>query len=168
MKTISATVIGLITGSAMVLLSLGAYFYLHSFDNALQYIVYFVYTAGIIWAITRFHKSPENNGKFGSYFSHGFKCFIVVTLMMVLFTYLFLETHPGFKDEMAAGYRKQLMEQGNHQVREIDELVSKARGQFTLMLTSMAIFGYLVIGSMITVIGSAFFMFNRKSANTNQ
>jgi len=41
-------------------------------------------------------------------------------------------------------------------------MVLNAKQYFITMLTSMAIFGYLVIGALVTVIGSAFLSQQKK------
>lgn len=156
MKNLSATYKGLITGTVMVLISIGIYFYRGSFENKLQYITYFVYIAGIVWTLIVFKQSSEENKSFKNYFSQGFKCFIVITFMMVAFTFIFLKMVPGLEDEMARNYQSDLMKKGNHTPMEIDEMVNQSRKYFVTMLTSMAIFGYLLIGSLVTVIASAF------------
>ena len=157
MKNLSATYKGLITGLLMVLISVGIYFYRGSFENKLQYITYFVYVAGIVWALIGYKQSGAEPKTFKSYFSQGFRCFIVVTLIMVVFTWVFLMMNPALKQEMATQYRADLIKQGNYTPPEIDKMVLKAKDYFITMLTSMAIFGYLVIGALVTLIGSAFF-----------
>jgi hypothetical protein len=37
-------------------------------------------------------------------------------------------------------------------------MVQKAKDYFAIMLTSMAIFGYLIIGSMVTLLTTLFFL----------
>lgn len=156
MKNLSATYKGAITGILMILISIGIYFYRGSFENNLQYITYFAYIGGIIWALLGHKQSDAEPKTFKSYFGQGFRCFIVVTLMMVVFTWVFLMMNPALKEEMATQYRADLVKQGNYTPPEIDTMVLKAKQYFITMLTSMAIFGYLLIGSLVTLIGSAF------------
>jgi hypothetical protein len=123
----------------------------------LQYITYFIYIAGITWALIGFKQSANENKSFKNYFSQGFKCFIVVTFLMVAFTFIFLELTPGMKAEMAQNYQRELLKSGNKTPQEIDTLVTGAKKYFIPMLTSIAIFGYLLIGALVTVIAAAFF-----------
>jgi len=156
MKNLTATYKGIITGVLMILISIGIYFYRGSFENKLQYITYFVYIAGIVWALIGYKQSAAESKTLKSYFSQGFRCFIVITLMMVVFTWVFLLLNPGLKEEMAQQYRGDLLKKGNYTPPEIDAMVLKAKEYFTTMLISMAIFGYLLIGSLVTLIGAAF------------
>ena len=156
MKNLSATYKGLIAGTLMILISIGIYFYRGSFENKLQYITYFVYIAGIIWTLIGYKQSDAEPKTFKNYFSQGFRCFIVVALMMVVFTWVFLMLNPGLKADMAVQYRADLVKKGNYTAPEIDTMVAKAKEYFTTMLISMTIFGYLLIGSLVTLIGAAF------------
>jgi Protein of unknown function (DUF4199) len=162
MKNLSATYKGLITGTVMILISIGIYFYKGNFDNKLAYITYFTYIAGIIWTLVSYKHSAAEKKNFKAYFTEGFKCFIVITFMMVAFTWIFIKLNPGMKEEMAVEYRAGLEKKGNYTVAEIDDMVKKAKQYFITMLTSMAIFGYLVIGSLITLIGAGFLSSQRK------
>jgi hypothetical protein len=155
---ISATRKGLITGSLMIIVSLLIYQFFKNFDSALQYIVYLLYISGILWTILEYKRSDECEGKFGQLFSQGFKCFVVITLMMVLFTFFFMTMHPELKEQMALAYRSELIKQGNYTPNEIESMIAKSKNNFITMLVSMAIFGYLIIGTTITVITSAILM----------
>ena len=153
---LSATYKGFITGILMVLLSLGIYKLRGSFENNLQYITYAVYVGGIVWTLVSFHRRTGATRSFKNYFTEGFKCFIVVTFVMVLFTYIFSVLNPGLKEQMAANYRADLVSKKNYTGPEIDAMVQKAREYFNVMLTSMAIFGYILIGSLVTLVTSIF------------
>lgn len=155
---ISATIKGLVAGIAIVIISIAIYLAKGDFDNKLQYISYAVYVAAILWALYDFKNSSAVNKSFKDYFSTGFKCFIVVTFIMVLFTFIFSKVDPSLKEQMATKYRAELTSKGNYTSPEIENMVGKAKDYYNIMLTSMAIFGYLVIGSMVTVLGSLFFV----------
>lgn len=162
MKNLSATYKGIITGALMILMSMCIFFLKGNFENQLQYVTYFIYIAGIVWALIAYKKASDQERTFKNYFGQGFKCFIVVTFMMVAFTWIFLKMNPGFRDEMAKNYRAELMKTGNKTPQEIDTLVASAKEYFITMLTSMAIFGYLLIGALVTLIASAFLSQNKK------
>jgi hypothetical protein len=156
MKPDTATKKGLLTGIVMILISVGIYFTMGNFQNNLQYITYTVYVAGIIWTLLTYSKQPDAQHKFGAYFSQGFKCFIVVALLMVIFTAVFLISQPHLKQEMATIYEGELAKVGNYTKPEIQEKVAMAKKSFVPAMLMAAIFGYLVIGAMVTAIGAAF------------
>lgn len=156
MNNLSATYKGLVTGLLMIAISLGIYYTRKNFDNGLQYITYSVYIAGILWTLFAFKQSGNEQKTFKNYFSQGFRCFVVVTLLMVAFTWIFLKANPALKEEMAQNYRADLVKAKNYTPAEIDTMVNTGKEYFVVMLTSMAIFGYLIIGALVTLIGSAF------------
>jgi len=158
LQNLNATKKGLITGLLMIGLSLLLYYTGQPFDSSFQYLIYIVYAAGIIWAIYGFSKSEENTNKFAAYFLQGFKCFIVVTLLMVIFTFVFNKLHPEFKDQMGVTYRDELLKKGNTTPAEIIDNVEKMKSYYLTMLISGAIFGYLLIGAVIAAGSSLLFM----------
>ena len=158
MKSLSPTKKGLLTGLAMILVSIVIYYTKGNFQNKLQYITYSIYVAGIVWTLIEFSKSNPPSHKFGAYFSQGFKCFIVVTLLMVIFTAVFLLLQPKLTDEMAAIFKAELEKNGNYTTPEIEDKVRIAKKSFLPSLIMGAVFGYLVIGAMVTAITSGFVM----------
>jgi hypothetical protein len=164
MIALNATKKGLLTGAVMILVSVIIYYTKGNFENKLQYITYSIYVAGIVWTLIEFSRSQNNNNKFGAYFSQGFKCFIVVTLLMVIFTVAFLLTQPQLKDEMAVFYKAELVKTGNYTLPEIEEKIAVAKKSFVPSLVMGAIFGYLVIGAMVTAITTGFLMQKNKTA----
>src|SRR5215212_5208585 len=153
---LTSTIIGLITGLCMIAISILIYYYRGNFDNYLQYITYTVYIAGIIWSLISYSRIPGSNRTFKGLFTEGFKCFIVVTLMMVLYTWIFIKIHPGMKEEMGLKYKDELVKQGNYTAPEIEKQVNLAKEYFLTALISAAIFGYLLIGSVTSIIGTLF------------
>lgn len=162
MKNITATKKGLFTGLMMIALSLLFYYAKLPFDSPFQYIVYLAYAFGIVWTLYDFNKSGEHQGKFGEFFLQGFKCFIVVTLLMVLFTAVFNMMHPEFKEEMAQAYKEDLIKKGNTTPAELETIVKKAKDFYIVMLISGAIFGYLIIGAVVTLVSTL--MYTRRKS----
>jgi hypothetical protein len=158
LQNLNATKKGLITGVIMISLSLLFFYSGQSFDSPLQYLIYAVYAAGIVWSVYSFSKTAEDKDKFGAYFSQGFKCFIVVSLLMVIFTFVFNKMHPEFKEQMGIAYKDELVKKGNSTPAEIESGVEKMKGYYLTMLISGAIFGYLLIGAAITAVSSFLFM----------
>lgn len=165
MKPDTATKKGLLTGIVMILVSIVIFYMKENFENKLQYITYSVYVAGLIWALVDYSKRPDTEHKFGKYFSQGFKCFIVVTLLMVIFTAVFLFSHPLLRDEMGSVYRTDLLKTGNYTMPEIDEKIMMAKKSFFPAMLMAAIFGYLAIGAMVTAIASGFLIQKRKTSS---
>jgi hypothetical protein len=162
MKPDTATKKGVLTGIVMIIVSVLIYYTKGNFENKLQYITYSIYVAGVIWALLAHSKDPAAKHTFGDYFSQGFKCFIVITLLMVIFTAAFLLLQPQLKDEMAIIYKADLVKSGDYTMPEIEQKILSARKSFIPALVMGAVFGYLVIGAMVTAIGSGVLLQKRK------
>ena len=154
-EKITPAIKGLITGLLMILTYVLIFYTQKPSDYQLQYFSYVIYAAGIIWTLLTYSRSPLCNGKFGNLFNHGFRCFIVITLLMVLYTGIFSSLHPEFKDEMAIAYKEQMTKEGNKTQPEIEQEITTFKKQYTLRLVSGSIFGYLIIGAGLTAAVSA-------------
>ena len=142
----------------MIGISLGIFYSGQPFDSPLQYLIYIVYAGGIVWTIYEFSKSEGNTNKFGAFFLQAFKCFIVITLLMVVFTFVFNKLHPEFKEDMVKAYTDELVKKGNSTPAEILKNIESAKDYYLTMLISGAIFGYLMIGAVITAATSLMFI----------
>jgi len=167
MRNLNATYKGLLTGFVMVAISMGIFYYKKTFDNDLQYLTYAIYIAGITWAIITYSKMEHAIRSFRNYFSQGFKCFIVITLMMVSFTYIFIKSDPALKEQMAKNFRTELENKNNFTPAEINKNVEYAKEYYVTMFTSAAIFWYLVVGAIVTAIVSGI-LIRTKGANIDQ
>lgn len=146
---------GLITGTAMIAVVLAIYYSGKDAHPAIQYLIYLIYGAGIVWSVKPHTSSSAFTGKFGDAFAQGFKCFVVVTLLMALFYWVFNATHPEFAEETSLAYRDHLIREKQTLPHVIDTEVATFKKQYTLKLVSGAIFGYLIIGAAVTAIISA-------------
>jgi hypothetical protein len=158
MLKINAAQKGLITGLMMIGLTLILFYTHQSFNSPLQYFIYVIYATGIIFSLIAFSRSDNYSNKFGKLFAEGFKCFIAVTLLMVVFTFIFNKLHPEFKIELASAYRQDLIKQGNTTPAEIDESILKMKDYYLTILISRTIFAYLFLGAVITAAASFFFI----------
>ena len=95
MRNLSAKYIGLITGALMVLVSLLLFYSFHFPHNGnVKYVCYSIYTAGIIFSLLNFKNNAGPDKTFKDYFSEGFKTFVVVVLIMAVFTFIFYKMNP--------------------------------------------------------------------------
>ena len=156
-QKISSALKGLITGALMLVIVLALYYSKQPGDSPFQYITYIIYAVGIVWALLDYRRSPAFTGKFGDLFGQGFRCFIVVTLIMVCFTGIFSKMHPEFADEASKGYKEQMMKEKikDKTPAEIDAEAEMIKKHFTTSLLFASVFGYLIIGAVVTAGASA-------------
>src|SRR5688572_18301381 len=131
MNKFTPLVKGIITGILMVITSLLVYYTKLPADSGLHFSIYLIFAAGIIWTLITYSRSVSFTGAFADLFGQGFRCFIVATLVMVAFTAIFNIMHPEFAVESAQYYREDLIKKGDKTPAEIDNLVAKAKKQYT-------------------------------------
>ena len=146
---------GLITALVMMGFTLYLYYSKTPASSYLQYVPFFLYAAGIVWTLVAYRKSPAFVGKFGELFGQGFKCFVIVILLMIAFSVTFISMHPEFKEENAKAHREQLIKEKSTLPLQIEEEVATFKKQFMLKYIRASIFGYLVFGAAITAAVSA-------------
>lgn len=146
---------GLITALLMVAVFLFVYRSGKDSGSSLQFLIYGLYGAGIIWTLIAYRRSDAFTGKFGGLFNQGFRCFVVVTLCMAVFYGVFNYMHPEFAEETAAAYREQMIKANEKVPVQIESEIATFKKQYPLKLVSGAIFGYLIIGAGVTALLSA-------------
>ena len=146
---------GLITSLLMIATALGFYYSDLPPDSPLHYLLYVVYALGILWTLFGYRRSSSFTGTFGDLFTRGFRCFIIITLTMVLFTGIFTKMHPEFAEETAKAYREELMKKNEKTPPEIESEVASIKKQYMIRIVSRSIFGYLIVGAGITAVLSA-------------
>jgi len=149
--------VGLVTGCSMIISSLLLNHFFSYKNNQWQMLVYGIYAAGIWIGQYRYTKSEEARCDFRTLFSEGFKILMPVTLLMVLFTWLFIKFDPSFIEQTAEAYRNQLLTEGNRTPEQIETEVSQSKDKYATFFTSLAIFGYLIAGALATLSGAVFF-----------
>lgn len=155
MRMLNATQKGLITGIAIIAVMFGLFYKLNMQPNSnLLYIVFFIFTAGIIWSTLSFSRSADDQTKLSAYFSNGFKTFIVVTLFMVIYTFIFYKLNPGVIDAQVALNSQLMAEQHTHTQQEIDANAAQMKKIFMPMMLFSVTIVYLLLGSIITLLSS--------------
>lgn len=146
---------GLITAVVMIITALLLDTQRDSLDPRMQYLIFVIYAAGIFMAIYTHSRHPESSGKFGELFGQGFRCFIIITVCMVVFGFIFLKLHPEFAIQEAAHQREELEKLQGKSPSEIEDMVSQVKKQYAIRYLSASIFGYLIIGAGISAAISA-------------
>jgi hypothetical protein len=162
MKQLSPAQKGLVTGALMIIANvLSLYVLKNPVESNFQFVVYALFSGGIAWSLISYSKSGAGQKSFKNYFNIGFKTFIVVTLLMVAFTYIYFTYNTGFRDQKIIENNRLLIEQGNHLPNEIEANASQLKKMFMPLMISSAVFRYLILGALVTVITAGFL--NRKA-----
>ena len=86
---------------------------------------------------------------------------------MALFTYVFFTINIDFRDAKIIENNKLLLAEGNHLPKEIEENAKQLKKLFMPIMISSAMFRYLIIGALVTVIGAGF-LSTKNKVNENR
>ena len=154
--------IGLITGILMLGIEVAVYYSKMADPSVLQYLQFAIYAAGIIWCLIRYSRSSRYTGQFSELFGQGFRCFIIVTLIMVAFRGIFSLTHPEMAEEQSKYYREQLKAETSKTPAEKEAMIQSAKDHFATGNMYLAVFGYMIMGTVFTLAGATFIVIRKK------
>lgn len=155
---------GLITGIILLTLTLAFYYSKVPSNSPLQYVLYIVYAGGIAWTLISYYKSEKFTGKFGESFGQGFRCFIIITLVMTVFAGFFSYTHPEFAEQDAKMFKEYIdKEQKDKTPAEKEEMVVNYKKYYTTRVIQGSIFGYLIPGIIFTLAGAGLLLLKNKN-----
>jgi len=112
------------------------------------------------WYLLFFNRKESQ--AFKDFFQIGFRHFILVTLLMALFSYLFIQLHPNLVEDSAIQLRTTLQNTNNRTPAEIERDVKLFIEGYPTAMVSRTIFGYLVVGSLVTAISSFMLTLQKK------
>lgn len=157
MKQTTPTQKGLITGALMIIASVFSLYILKApVESYFQFIVYGIFCMGMVWSLLSYSKTVNEKKNFKDFFSIGFKTFIIITLLMAGFTFIYFSFHTEFRDIKILENSRLLLQQGDHLPKEIEENTKQLKKMFMPMMISAAVFRYLISGALITVIAAGF------------
>ncbi|MFV0607353.1 MAG: DUF4199 domain-containing protein [Niabella sp.] len=163
MTKITPAIKGLITGILMVAAGLFLILNKISESSPLQFISYFIYGLGIVWTVQAAAKQVDGSLTFGQLFNQGFKCFVVVTLIMAVFTIIYYKANANLIEEKGELTKKELLKtEKNRTPAEINEMVANGKKYFIPMATSMTVFQYLLIGAIVTAAAAGTLSLSKK------
>ncbi len=156
---------GLITGTVMIVVNLLLVYYNMAESKAAQILFYALYAGGIAWTLIAYYNSPNYEPAFGSIFGQGFRCFIIITLMAVIFTAVYTMTHPELAEKTAENYRTEMQKQGSKSSKtpvQIEEDVKKIKDGYVTFNIYTAVFGSLIPGVIFTAAGAGLLLLRKR------
>ena len=157
MTNISAKYSGLITAAAMVAASLLLFYVFHFPENGKnQYFIYGIYAIGILLGLFLYHQANREDSSFKNYFSEGFKVFVVVTLIMAVFTFIFYKMNPQILENALGEINTYNAKDADKTPAEVTANAEKLRGIFIPMMIATTTVKNLVLGALITIIAAGF------------
>jgi uncharacterized membrane protein YdbT with pleckstrin-like domain len=165
MKNLKPLHIGLLTGSLMIAASLLAFYVLKlPIESNFQFIIYGLFTAGIVWSTTQFYKLNTIENSFKNIFNAGFKTFVIIAFLMAVFAFIFFSINTNFRDAKIAENNALIIAEGNHLPSEMDENTRQLKKLYLPIMVSSAMFRYLILGTIISIISAGFYNSKNKAA----
>lgn len=156
MTHLSATKKGIFISVILIITSIICFYLFDLPDNGKsQYLILCLYITGILWVMISYHLRTDYAG-LKEYFSEAFKAFIVVTLMMTLYTYFFQKLNPQILENGINENNVLLKKQGNKTPAEINENAEKLRSIFMPMMLMLNTLKYLILGALVSVVTGGF------------
>lgn len=154
-KPISHFVAGLIIAAVLIIYTT-ILNYMGLFQNqSLGWVSYFILIGGLILFINLYGKARNGQVTFGNLFSYGFKTTSIITLIMILYIVIFFMAFPEFKDKIVETAREGMEKQGKMTDDQIDEGLQMFERNFILFTGGGALFMYLLLGAIGSLIGAA-------------
>ena len=153
---------GIIAGIVMIGFSVLLQYTGRANSSAAQNLFYVLYGGAIAWTLLAYYRSESYNPSFGSIFGQGFRCFIIITLITVIFAGVNASIHPEEKAKALENYAADLKKEGNRNEAEIKKMIDSADKQFVTSQVYMAAFGTLIIGAAFTAAGAGLLLMKKK------
>ena len=169
MRNISAKYIGVNTGIIMIASALIMFYILKLPETGTaQYIIWGIYITGIILSLILFKINSPNEHSFKTFFTQGFKTFIVAALLIVVYIYFFYKNNPQILEKAITENNALILKEGNRTAPEIDANAEKFRGIFIPGMLMMNTIIYLVLGSLVSMIAGGLLSQNNMQDNKNK
>jgi len=150
----NATKLGTALSCLMIANTLFCYHVLHwPFRGNTMIINYSIFIIGLILIIIRFG-IQQSSAQLSQYFSEGFKTFIVVTFIIVLFSFIMIKVYPDAMqlDQFLKENSQQINEAKVKQSQEIDANTAEIRSHFTTITIAWMTISHLLLGTLFTFV----------------
>ena len=154
-KPINHFVAGIIIAAIIVIYSMALQFMGLGQNKSLGWLAYLLVIVGLIIFISQYAKAKDYNVTFGNLFSYGFKATAIASLIVVVCLLVFFLAFPEYKDKIMVSIRQGMEDQGKMSDSQIDSAVSMVEKNFLLFTVGGALFMYLIVGCIGSLIGAA-------------
>ncbi len=155
-KPITPLAAGLIIGLTSVVLFLAYYFTGLVFEQGwTAWIPAVVYVILVIVFISMWSNAQNNFVTFSSCFGFGFKTICITTLIVFLFTFLFIYLTPDYRSQMLQMMKEQMRQNKQVTDDQVEKGMEMISNNFMIITIGGSLFGNVVIGIIASLIGAA-------------
>jgi len=145
---------GFVTALVMTILSTIFYLTDIAFKPYAQYLTYIPFLTGVILNAVAFSKANNGFVTFGSVFSSCFKSCAIITLVLLVWSFISLLVFPEMTNK-AMEVARQAIEQKNMSSDQIDQAMEITHKYFKLFMVAGVVFGTMFWGALFSLIGAA-------------
>jgi ABC-type multidrug transport system permease subunit len=153
-KITSTTTKGSIIALILMVIALIIYFLNIDSNGPVKWLQLILFVAGVIWAVMSYGKEINYNSTIGNYFGYGFKVSAVATVILIIYTVIFILIFPDVKETALEQARKNMIEKNvpTDQMQQGMEFTKK-------FFMVFAIVGLLIVnllcGAIAALVGAA-------------
>ena len=154
-KVMTPAVKGIVISLVLILLSLVLYFTGESENTVLKWVQFFLFGGGIIWADIYYAQQLKGNVTFGNVFAHGFKTSAAITVIVLVYTFIFIKfISPELVDKVIIQARIK-WEEAKLTSAQMQQAEDVTRKYFLPFAIGGVLFMYMVGGLIFSLIGAA-------------
>ena len=154
-KVTSTVTKGFVIGLVMIAITLGMTFSGIAMNSPLKWLSYIIFIVGVIIAINQYGKQINYNSTFGNYFAHGFKIAALVTVIMIVYSVIFITVFPEFKEQALDEARKQMRSRKDLSEENMEKAIDMTKRFFMVGMIGGILLFYLITGAIASLIGAA-------------
>ena len=154
-KVTSTVTKGFVIGLVMIAITLAMTFSGVALNSPLKWLTYIIFIVGVVVAITQYGKQINYNSTFGNYFAHGFKISALVTVIMIVYSVIFILAFPEFKEQALDEARKQMQSNKNISEENMEKGIEMTKRFFMVGMIGGVLLFYLITGAIASLIGAA-------------
>lgn len=155
-KPVSALAAGLVIGLTSIILFMAYYFTGLVFQRDwMAWIPAIIFIGLVIVFISMWSNAQNNYVTFGSCFGFGFKAISIATLIIFLFTALFINLVPDYKVQMLQMMKEQLRQNKQATDDAVEKGMDMVSGNFTIITLGGSVFANVVMGTIGSLLGAA-------------
>ncbi|MCH5720870.1 DUF4199 family protein [Niabella hibiscisoli] len=161
---LTSTIKGLITGLLMVGITLALTDDSGGELSAIKFVAVAIYGIGIVWSIVSFGLKNKTGG-FKDYFNQGFRCFVMATLVLAIYCFVFWKINPVLMEQnIQATKAERIKTAKDRTMAEIEQEAVQTRKYYIPFQVSGVVFSNLLVGVMVTFATSGLLYLRNKNS----